>query len=195
MLFTVAYSFWDDLLDPMKVTFDGDNKLIIVNAQYSTITVKQDIYSASKRWLKRRQNFEYPRPMRSIGGDTLPNALYAGDIYFLRNYTTGNSLGNWRIVVDHLVNINGTIYNDNTAVSPYIIQSGGGVVATVSSQAYAYNYNANIVIPSASDVASQVWNTTPTGYPATSLAGIVNSTNQTVSNVATTTNNILAVSI
>lgn len=130
MLTTVQVQFWDDLLDPLKVTFDGDNRKIYLNTQYATIRVKQDMYSAMKRWLKRRQNLTYPVPIRTVGGDPLGGGLYAGDLYFLTN--------DWQVMVQHQVAVIGTLYNDNVAQSTYNVSSGGGVVATVAALAYAY---------------------------------------------------------
>ena len=197
-MWTNLISFWDDLLDPMLVTFDGDNKYIIVNPiqQYAngqisgntlsngqTVRAKQDIYSASKRWLQRRRNLTYAQPMRNIGGDSVGGGLYAGDMYFVTN--------SWRIVVNQQINITGIIYNDTTAVSPYIVNPGGGVVATVSSLAYAFN-STGVTVPSAGENAAAVWSVNPATYGATTTGGIINSTAQTVANINTTTQNILA---
>lgn len=199
-MWTNYISFWDDLLDPMLVTIDGDNKYIIANPiqQYangqvsgntlsngSTIRAKQDIYAASKRWLQRRVNSTYSQPMRTIGGDRVDNGLYAGDMYFVTN--------GWRIVVNQQINITGTIYNDTAATSPYIVNAGGGVIATVSSLAYAYS-SIGVTVPTASEVASTVWNINPASYGASTAAGVINATNQTIANVNTNTQNILALS-
>jgi len=188
-------SFWDDLSDPLLVTFDGDNKNIIVNpiqlyangqgyGTSVTVRAKQDIYSASKRWLQRRRNYSYAQPMRSIGGDSVGNGLYAGDIYFTTN--------GWKITVNQQVNITGTIFTDDY-VTPYIVNPGGGVIATVSTLAYAYN-TSGVTVPSAADNAAAVWNTNPAGYGATTAAGLINTTAQTVANINVTTQNIFAVS-
>ena len=162
MLSSVYDSFWDDLLDPLKVTFDGDNKLIIVNTQYSSLTVKSDIYSASKRWLQRRNNSAYARPMRAIGGDPVISGLYAGDIYFLTN--------DWQIVVNNQVAVTGIIYSDNVNLNTFIINSGGGVQSQASNLAYSYN-TTGVTVPTASQVASAVWNDVTSNYGSTTIAG------------------------
>jgi hypothetical protein len=188
-------SFWDDLLDPLLVTIDGDNKNIIVNPiklyangqSYGTsvtLRAKQDIYSATKRWLQRRRNYTYAQPMRTIGGDSVGSGQYAGDMYFMTN--------TWKITVNQQTNITGIVYTDDYS-TPYVVNSGGGVIATVSTLAYAYN-TSGVTVPSAADNAAAVWNTNPAGYGATTAAGIINSTAQTVANINITTQNIFAVS-
>jgi hypothetical protein len=178
--------FWDDLLDPMAVTFDGDNKQIILNPQYPVVRVKQDIYSASKRWLQRRQNSSYLPPLRGIGGDSVGGGVYAGDLYFLTN--------SWSILVRHQVVVTGVLYNDNVSVSTYTVQSGGGVQATVSSLAYAYN-TTGAIVPSAAEVATQVWNTASAlQTDQNTLGGKLATTAATVSNINVATQNILALS-
>jgi len=183
---TNAISFWDDFLDPLKVTFDGANKLIRVNPQYNTLALKKDVYSASKRWMQRRTNYAYLPPLKSIGGDPITASTYAGDIYFL--------IYGWQIYIDHQVTLTGSLFNSNLSQSPYVVTSGGGIIATVSSQAFAYN-TTGVTVPSATDVASAVWNSNPSQYAAGTTAGTINSINSTVTNVAVTTNNIFAVSV
>lgn len=178
-MWTTNISFWDDYLDPMKVTFDGENRLIYVNDYYSAITIKTDVYSAFKRWFQRRQNATFPAPLRSIGGDPVVGGLYAGDIYFLTN--------NWQVVINHPVTVNGVLYNDNTALPTYIVQSGGGVISTVSNLAYAYN-TIGATIPTATDIANQVWSTDPSVYGTSSAAGKLTK----VDTIKTTTDNIFA---
>lgn len=179
-MWTTFISFWDDLLDPLKVTFDGDNKLIIINPQYSTINMKIDVYSAYKRWFQRRQNCNYLRPLRGIGGDTIAGGLYAGDIYFLTN--------NWQIVTDHLVSLTGIVYSDNVNLNPFIIKSGGGLISTVSNLAYSYN-TVGTTVPSTTDIANQVWNTSPSSFGANTAGSKL----QKIDSIQNTTTNILAV--
>ena len=40
----------------LKVSFDGVTKLITVNSNESVIDVKEDLYSAWKRWIQTRDN-------------------------------------------------------------------------------------------------------------------------------------------
>lgn len=186
-MWTNHIQFWDDYVDPMKVTFDGERKLVIVNPQYSTgVRIKQDLYSASKRWLARRQNSAYAAPMRTIGGDSLGGGQYAGDIYFLTN--------GWRVLIDHQVRITGILYQDTPGLEPYQVIAGG-VISTVSAQAFAYS-TTGVTVPSAQQVATEVWSTA-TGILNTSgtIGATIVNTGQTVANVKVNTDNILALSV
>lgn len=181
-MWTVNISFWDDYLDPLKVTFDGQNRQIIVNPQYNSVSVKIDIYSAAKRWLQRRQNSGFLPPLRSIGGDPIVGGIYAGDIYFL--------LYDWQIVLNHPVTVIGSIYHDNVTLSPFIINSGGGVQSTVSNLTYAYN-TVGAIVPTAADVATEVWSTDPSVYATGTAANKINKLDK----IKTNTDNILALSV
>lgn len=89
-----------------KVTFDGDQKLIIVNPGVSNLSIKSDVYSAWKRWLSTYDYSKYDPAIRTIGGDPLGDNVYAGDIYFLIN--------DWRLVVDLTqVRVTGALYSDD----------------------------------------------------------------------------------
>lgn len=184
-MWTTLIQFWEDLEDPLRVTFDGEHRKIYLNPQYAIVRVKQDMYSASKRWLQRRQNLTYLPPIRSIGGDPVGGGQYAGDLYFLTN--------DWQVVVGHQVAVTGVLYNDNVSISTYSVQSGGGVTASVSSLAYAYN-TTGATVPTAAEVATQVWNTNPASLPNNTVGGMVYDTNNNVSNIKITTDNILALS-
>lgn len=147
MLHAVAASFWEELTDPLKVSFDGVNRQIILNPQYSTFNVKTDIYSAWKRWMQRRQNTQFEPALRTIGGDPVGAGIYAGDMYFLIN--------DWQIIVNHPVSVTGILYHDNPVLNPFIIRAGGGVIATVSSLAYAYN-TSGVVVPTAIEIRQEL---------------------------------------
>lgn len=107
------------------VNFDGDNRKIYVHPEQSLISVKKHIYSGWKRWVQLQNNAAFPPAMRTSGGDPIGPGVYAGDIYFLIN--------DWQVVIDHYVKMDGIIYSDNPELDPFIITSGGGIFATVSS--------------------------------------------------------------
>lgn len=114
-----------------SVTFDGDNRLIIVNAGVTSLRMKEDIYSNWKEWVSVRENAKYVPAFRTTGGDPVGGGLYAGDIYF--------TINNWRIVIAEQVEVQGIVYDDTPGVSPFIVLPGGGVRNVVSNLAYAYN--------------------------------------------------------
>jgi hypothetical protein len=125
MLLWAAYS--DQWVLNHSVTFDGDNRRIYVAPSASTLQIKH-LYSMWKQWVQTYDNSKYLPALRTIGGDPVGSGKYAGDIYFLVN--------NWQIIISHAVAVEGTLYND-AGGSPYIIEEGGGVIASVSNLAYA----------------------------------------------------------
>lgn len=185
-MWTNYIHFWDDLEDPLKVTFDGERKRVYINTQYPVVRVKEDMYSASKRWLQRRQNASFPPPFRTVGGDQVGDGLFAGDLYFLTN--------EWQVFVSHQVAVTGVLYTDSTSLLAYNVEAGGGVVATVSSLAYAYN-TTGVTVPSAGEVASAVWNTNPTPFGVNTVAGKIKTIDDNTTTIKTTTNNILATTV
>ncbi len=108
------------------VTFDGLNRRIYVAPSVTNIDVKADLYSNWKEWVRVYDNSKFLPAFRTIGGDPTGSDQFAGDIYFLTN--------GWQIEVDNLININGILYHDDP-ISPYVINPGGGVIATVSNLA------------------------------------------------------------
>lgn len=125
-MFTSTYfGNWDYWELYHKVTFDGANKLITINPGETAISVKQDLYSAWKEWVGTRDYAKYLPAIRTTGGDQTPTG-YSGDMYFLMN--------GWQIVVPHEIQIDGILYHDDP-IPPYIVEAGGGVIATVSNLA------------------------------------------------------------
>lgn len=134
-----------------KVTFNGVNKLIYVNAGESIIDVRINLYSDWKEWTKLRDYAKFPPAFRTIGGDPIDaiNGVYAGDIYFLTN--------GWRVVIPHSVTITGVLYT-NEGDTPYIIERGAGVSAVVSNlvQTVYKEIPVPVVLPSSVPTASQI---------------------------------------
>lgn len=190
-MFIYYYDHWDYWQLYQNVTFDGDNKLILIDPGITSVDVKRDIYSSWKEWVKVEDYAKYLPAIRSVGGDPIDitTGKYAGDIYFLMN--------GWRVVVDHNVNINGVLYTDDGG-SPFIIKQGGGVTLTVSSLVQTINVtppptvqqirqemDANSVklinilssvlaIPTTinqTDVANAVWNAVAANHAVTGSTG------------------------
>jgi hypothetical protein len=138
------FAFWDDLIDPLKCTFDGENKLIYINSNVTTLNVKEDIYSAFKRWMFRATNAKYEMGIRTIGGDPISPGVSAGEMYFLIN--------GWQIYTDHNVKVNGVLYHDDQ-IDVYI--GTGGVTSVVSNIVTGY------VVATPQQIATAVW-TEPT---------------------------------
>lgn len=128
-----------------KVTFDGPNRLIYIWPEVTDIDVKVDLYSDWKEWVQLYDNAKYLPAMRTIGGDPAGDG-FAGDLYF--------TINNWRIVVDGAVDLNGILYSDDFD-SPYIINPGGGVTASVSNLAFAVA-TAAAEVPTLDEIGDEV---------------------------------------
>lgn len=91
------WQFWGEYdpingkLGEQKVTFDGPNRLILVNEGVTELNFRDDVYSAWKEWKQdpTQINAKYPEAVSSVGGDPLPGERLLGSTFFLEN--------NWRM--------------------------------------------------------------------------------------------------
>lgn len=111
MLLTAELMWQEDWLLYHKVVFDGINRLIIINDNETSISIKEDVYSGWKQWTQLRDNAKFLPAIRTIGGDNLGGGQFAGDTYF--------TINNWRILVQNSCSISGVIYSDDFP-SPFI---------------------------------------------------------------------------
>lgn len=118
------YYYWDYWALYNKVTFDGDNRLIIINEGVAEIDVRRDIYSAWKEWVQIYDNSKYLAAIRTTGGDPIGGGQFTGDVYFLIN--------NWQILVNDNCVFTGVIYSDNFP-SPFSVDSTANIVTNVVS--------------------------------------------------------------
>lgn len=136
----------------MKVTFDGLNKVIIINYGVTEINVKEDLYSAWKNWVLLEGNSKWLNAFSAIGGEPTISGKFLGTTYFLVN---GWKLRTWE--GNHRLIVNGNIYADDG--SEIFISTIG-------------NYNTQINI-----VTSNIIDTVSTGggstYTAEQLAAVI----------------------
>lgn len=106
------YYYWTYWQTYHKVTFDGPNRLILVNDGVTELNWARDVYSAWKEWFFIDSNPENPgylQAMRLVGGDPLDIAgtRFLGVSFFLTN--------GWRIRTwsgDHRLVISGNVFTD-----------------------------------------------------------------------------------
>lgn len=79
------YGFWNYWNLYHKVTFDGVNRLILINEGETDIDVQIDIYSAWKQWSLEEQNTKYLKALNVIGGEPTVGAEQLDATYFLIN--------------------------------------------------------------------------------------------------------------
>lgn len=65
-----------------KVTFDGVNKVIIVDTGITELDAKIDLYSEWKDWVVLGSNANYPQAFRTTGGDPLTGSLSISPYFF-----------------------------------------------------------------------------------------------------------------
>jgi hypothetical protein len=146
----------------LKASFDGVTKLITLNSNESEIDVRDDLYSAWKKWALTRDNLKYINAMRSVGGDPTVAGEFLGSTYFVTN--------GWQIVLTNEVTIVGNIFSDDFD-TPYLTEEGVVV---------AYSKVSNLIDKVApttetlSEVATSVINTLNTGtYDGVSFENIM----------------------
>ena len=99
-----------------KVTFDGVNKIIIVNNGENSIDVKTDIYSEWKIWIASSYNAKFFQAIRVVGGDPTVGSNAVAPYFFLTN--------GWKIRPyegNHTLNISGNLFVDEPGTYGYNI--------------------------------------------------------------------------
>lgn len=107
-----------------KVTFDGVNKLIIINFGETSIDVAVDIYGDWKEWVLQDDNAKYTVAISAIGGDPIGGGRYLGSTFFLEN--------DWKIRPyegNHVLTVTGNLYTRDSS-SPFVPTLGSYNVLT-----------------------------------------------------------------
>jgi hypothetical protein len=106
------WQFWGAYAPPLylgeqKVTFDGPNKVIIVNQDVIELDFRVDVYSAWKEWVidPNQSNPKYAAAISAIGGDTLPGDRQLGTTYFIEN---GWRMRTWE--GNHSLTVTGNVF-------------------------------------------------------------------------------------
>ena len=158
MLTSQYYNFWRYWELRHKVTFDGPNRLILVNYGETTLDVETEIYSDWKEWIHLEDYSKYPQAISVIGGEPLGAGQFVGATYFLEN--------GWRIRPwegTHTLTIDGNIYTREAGQSPSIPTLGAWSVNTTYVRSalvfqVATGGSSSSVSINANDIAQAVWN-------------------------------------
>lgn len=95
----------------MKVTFDGVNRLIIVNDGVTELDAQIDLYSDWKEWISWGDNAKFLPAMRTVGGDPTTGVKFIAPYFFLTN--------GWKIRPyegNHTLIINGNLFVDEPGI-------------------------------------------------------------------------------
>jgi hypothetical protein len=105
--FWTVYDPANGLFGNQKVTFDGPNKIIIVNEGVTEVDFRADVYSAWKEWklINEVDNLKYLEAISVVGGDPLPGNRLLGASYFLEN---GWRMRTWE--GDHELTVTGNVF-------------------------------------------------------------------------------------
>lgn len=140
------YAFWDYWVLYHKVTFDGANKLIIINDGVASLNIKTDVYSDWKEWARLGTNLKYLHAMSAVGGQPLPGGGFLGDTYFLEN--------GWKLKLTGSVEITGNLYTSD-ATSPFVTAEGIQIARSTVSQLV------QTVSGDAQNISNTVWANAP----------------------------------
>lgn len=98
----------------MKVSFDGPNRLMVVNHGVLEIDVEVDLYSEWKAWKLLGDNGKYLPAMRTVGGDPTTAGRALGATFFLSN---GWRVRSWE--GDHRLSVTGNLFTEE-GESPFV---------------------------------------------------------------------------
>jgi hypothetical protein len=113
----LIYNFadWTQWLEPQKVTFLPEQKLIKIHPGETQIDVQVDLYSAWKEWIRYYDNAKWSAAFTTFGGDPTGESQFAPRYFFLTN--------GWKVYVENLsVVVQMNLYSDD-GESPFVIQN------------------------------------------------------------------------
>lgn len=132
-----------------SVSFNGTLKQIVVNAGVTSLSIRQDVYSAWVRWVEREDNARYLPAMRFSGGDPIPGGE-TGVTFFMTN--------GWKLIYDaNVVAIDGVLYSDNYATPFWSANNDPIFPATVSALVNSAVTTQNVVTGDLASVPAAVW--------------------------------------
>jgi hypothetical protein len=155
------YGYWDYWNFYHKVTFDGPNKLILINDGVTEIDVRIDLYSDWKEWMLGHDGIvpaRYLEAVTNIGGQDLPGARVVGSTFFLTN--------GWRIKPysgSYRLTVTGNLYTDE-GDTPFVDADGSlnniRIESTVSTLVEALQTLNIDSVESLANISYAVWNAT-----------------------------------
>lgn len=141
-----------------KVTFNGPQKLIIIDNNVTFLNFREDVYSAWKEWVAESpSNMVFQPAMQAIGGDPLPGNRFLGTTFFLEN---GWKIRPWE--GNHDLSIEGNVYSRDGSslfvptLSPYNVTVSLTTSAVVESISTSGG-SGGITSSDISDITNSIW--------------------------------------
>lgn len=140
-----------------KVNFDGVNKIISVYPHVTSLDIREDVWSASVRWLgmKNRGNDRFLESMERTGLDAIPGGQ-TGDFYFLTN--------GWKLEINFAkVKVTGVLFSRDYETAYYTYEGIPQYAVQVSSVVNVVNSPTNVVtgdiatVPTVAEITAAVW--------------------------------------
>ena len=119
-----------------KVTFDGVNKLILINPGITDISVQTDLYSDWKEWVRNEDYLKFLPPFNTVGGEPIVGGQSLDVTFFLIN--------GWRIKPyygSYTLNIVGNLFE----VDGGSVKVDADVVTNVPNN-IAINLNTSVIV-------------------------------------------------
>lgn len=101
------------------VTFDGVNRLMILDTAKTSLDIKKDIYSGWKSWCQDSDNIKYAQALEVVGGDSIVDDSTITPYFYLKN--------GWMIRPyegNHVLTVTGIILVEDSAHEPFTITLG-----------------------------------------------------------------------
>jgi len=185
---TVAFNygtwyFWQDF--PMKVTFDGENKLIILNENETEFDVEEDFYSNWKEWVQYLDNSKFPQAMSTTGGDPTTGVNALGKTFFLENGWKIKPVGN----VDKSIIVTGNLFTRDGS-DPYLSADTISVSIRSEFSNLVDFIDLDTVAANNIAIAVEVWGSDLSNLSAGTAGFSIANTESIVSGMETTLNNV-----
>jgi len=205
---TLNYGSWEfwEAYDPannyfgaQKVTFDGYNKLILVNEGITELDAKADIYSAWKEWVSvvkfakngssapfpqanDAQNSKWPFAITAVGGESISDTEFLGSSFFLEN---GWRIKPWVSSAGYVLTITGNLFTRESGENPVVPESNVTVNLFRSSIVLATASVASLSAEDLTNIADGVWTKSSAGSVTGSYGRLVNNIDSDLSIVKT----------
>ncbi len=157
----------------MAVTFDGPNRIIILETLITSVDVEIDLYSDWKEFVLLSDNAKFFPAFRTVAGDPLPGAKSISGHFFLQNQIQPDGGVGWRIrppEEDIEIILDGNLWPETDTLG-LIVPTLGAFTALVQIERTADSLTVGL---SASEIETAVWSASGTQtFPVDSMGELL----------------------